>query len=293
MTTESQSVSMPNYALRDARESSGLTQAELAEQIGVPDKFLVAKWEAGKHVPGPMYRRKLCEFFNKSPEELGFIKAKPLTPESNFPVSSREFFLPTLERGTDTPNLPRKFPLRLLLLALLGIVLVATVGAGGWWGYSQINGRDPRSWPTTSFNPNVQLLNVEVIQLLLLSHGYDVGCVQDPKCVDGFFGPNTLLAVKAFQQEQHLSATGVVDNQTWEYLVVISSTTQNPNGPSVNALQGLLNANDAQPHLQVDSIFGPQTQKAVVWFQQQHHLPDNGVATLDTWCLLVGGHITS
>ncbi len=291
MTNESQSVLVPNHALRNARESLGLTQAELAEQLGIPDKFLVAKWEAGKHVPSPMYRRKLCEFFNKSPEELGFIKPKQFALERTIPELPREFSQLTLQGGSS--NLPHVFPMRLLLLILLGVALVAAAGAGTWWAYSQISVQETRVWPAISYDPNRKLLDVEAIQLLLLAHGYDVGCAQNPGCIDGFFGPRTLLAVRMFQEGQHLPVTGVVDGQTWERLVVISSMTQNPNGPSTHALQELLNANDAQPHLQVDGIFGPQTQGAVVWFQRQHHLPDNGEATLDTWCLLVGGHITS
>ena len=41
---------------------------------------------------------------------------------------------------------------------------------------------------------------------------------QDPGAIDGILGPRTKEALKAFQQQQGLSATGALDNQTKEAL---------------------------------------------------------------------------
>ena len=45
--------------------------------------------------------------------------------------------------------------------------------------------------------------------------GYDLGSTG----VDGIFGPRTADAVKEFQQDRGLRASGVVDQETWQELV--------------------------------------------------------------------------
>ena len=40
---------------------------------------------------------------------------------------------------------------------------------------------------------------------------------------------------------------------------------------------------DEVPDLKADSIYGPQTRKAVSLFQQRHDLPVTGEADLETW----------
>ena len=50
-------------------------------------------------------------------------------------------------------------------------------------------------------------------QGLLLAHG------NDPKGIDGQFGPNTKAATQAFQTAEGLTADGIVGPQTWTALV--------------------------------------------------------------------------
>jgi len=54
---------------------------------------------------------------------------------------------------------------------------------------------------------------VRVLQWLLNENGFDAGKV------DGSFGPNTLKAVKAYQESKGLSVDGVVGNNTWASLL--------------------------------------------------------------------------
>ena len=54
---------------------------------------------------------------------------------------------------------------------------------------------------------------VRVLQWLLNENGFDAGKV------DGSFGPNTLKAVKAYQESKGLSVDGVVGNDTWASLL--------------------------------------------------------------------------
>ncbi len=62
-----------NALLRQARESHGWTQAELAERIECPSSVAISRWENGSVVPGLHYQSKLCKLFQKTPYELGFL----------------------------------------------------------------------------------------------------------------------------------------------------------------------------------------------------------------------------
>jgi tetratricopeptide (TPR) repeat protein/DNA-binding XRE family transcriptional regulator len=71
-----------NRLLRRQREWRQMTQAELAEKIGTSE-VNISRWENGTTFPGPYYRRKLCEFFGMSPEELGLAPANEAQQRSN------------------------------------------------------------------------------------------------------------------------------------------------------------------------------------------------------------------
>lgn len=55
---------------------------------------------------------------------------------------------------------------------------------------------------------------VQEAQILLLNAGNDVG----PDGADGYFGDNTLKAVKEFQKKSGLPVTGKIDEKTWQKL---------------------------------------------------------------------------
>ena len=58
--------------LRYERSSRAWTLEQLAAELGVSEQT-VFRWESGVVQPARRYREKLCEIFDKSPEELGFI----------------------------------------------------------------------------------------------------------------------------------------------------------------------------------------------------------------------------
>jgi Predicted transcriptional regulators len=66
---------IPNISLREAREQRMLNQQEVAERIGTTSGTVV-RWEGGKTFPSAYYRQKLCDFFDKSPEELGLLRER-------------------------------------------------------------------------------------------------------------------------------------------------------------------------------------------------------------------------
>ena len=59
----------------------------------------------------------------------------------------------------------------------------------------------------------------------------------------------------------------------------------NDTGNAVKALQALLNVHGQ--HLDVDGIFGPATQTALIIFQDQRKIPANGTCDAQTWTELV------
>jgi tetratricopeptide (TPR) repeat protein/transcriptional regulator with XRE-family HTH domain len=72
--------STPNRLLRNARLARGWTQKDVADRIGAPLDLNVTRWERGFSVPSAFYAQKLCQLFDKSPAELGFLPAIPEAP---------------------------------------------------------------------------------------------------------------------------------------------------------------------------------------------------------------------
>ena len=64
-----------NVSLRELRKQRGWTQAEVAEALGVTD-LTVRRWELGQTTPSVYHVKKLCDLFEKSPEELGLLQQR-------------------------------------------------------------------------------------------------------------------------------------------------------------------------------------------------------------------------
>ncbi len=168
---------------------------------------------------------------------------------------------------------------------------VARVCAGGTCYYTINMGSNAggAAFPggTTPVTPalNVPLVrvgetseNVTTIQYLLRQHGATIA-------PDGIFGPQTLAAVKAFQQKKGLQVDGIVGPQTFGALFV--TVQQGSQGEAVRALQSQLVSRDES--LAVDGIFGPLTLAAVRSYQQEAGLTVDGIVGPQTWSALVSG----
>ena len=127
------------------------------------------------------------------------------------------------------------------------------------------------------------------LQQLLTSHGFS------PGNIDGIFGPRTEAAVIAFQQSRGLLVDGIVGVQTWTALGVNCMTPpptqpcptlrQGSRGPDVVRLQQLLTSHGFSPG-NIDGIFGPRTEAAVIAFQQSRGLLVDGIVGVQTWTAL-------
>lgn len=127
-----------------------------------------------------------------------------------------------------------------------------------------------------------------------------------PITVTKTFSAQTEAAVRAFQRTYGLPVTGIVDNATWQdiyraYRGIIESTpffggaalfpgsvlSLGSQGEDVRRIQEYLSyISTVYPQIQrvtVSGLYGPQTQSAVIQFQELFGLPGDGVVGPVTW----------
>lgn len=113
---------------------------------------------------------------------------------------------------------------------------------------------------------------------------------------DGNFNLETTQAVKLFQKDNNLDATGIVNQETWELIeqkvfsldefVRIENLKEGSTGLDVITLQEKLRLTKSY-FGSITGSFGPETTEAVKSFQTQNNLPVTGIVDTYTWDLLV------
>jgi peptidoglycan hydrolase-like protein with peptidoglycan-binding domain len=112
--------------------------------------------------------------------------------------------------------------------------------------------------------------------------------------IDGVFGPNTNQAVHRFQNDEGLTADGIVGTNTWNALLtnfsIPPTLSQGSTGPVVHRLQEVLNNGRSEfdpggSALAVDGIYGSNTRSMVSAFQTWGGVPSDGIVGLQTWAV--------
>ncbi len=133
---------------------------------------------------------------------------------------------------------------------------------------------------------------VKTLQYLLRARGHTLS-------VDGVFGSATDAAVRSFQTSKSLLVDGIVGPQTWAALVI--RVRKGSSGDAVRGVQAEFQfrnlSGDPSLGLQVDGVFGSQTDSAVRGFQQALSLdiPSvvvDGIVGPVTWQALVSGMLS-
>jgi peptidoglycan hydrolase-like protein with peptidoglycan-binding domain len=164
-----------------------------------------------------------------------------------------------------------------------------------------------RRYEEKSFSLGERGSHIWILQRRLLAQGFE------PGPVDSVFGSKTQQAVKAFQESQGLTVTGVVDETTWKALTLnkgqVSPRQQVSEKPSVSrqlrvsqeksvsqetildkgnkgskvkTLQLRLDIQGYDPG-PIDGVFGGKTAAAVKQFQEAQGLTTSGVVDEATW----------
>ena len=127
---------------------------------------------------------------------------------------------------------------------------------------------------------------VSDVQKRLHALGYDLG----NEGLDGFLGPRSQLALRAFQQERGLLADGVLGPNTWRELVeagyspgdrLLYLRMPNFRGDDVLALQVKLNLFGFNAGRE-RGIFDTVVERALIDFQRNAGLPTDGIVGDDT-----------
>lgn len=149
---------------------------------------------------------------------------------------------------------------------------------------------------------------VRVIQLLLAFVSQYEESVQ-PLVVSGYYGPETTAAVRGFQQTYGLTSDGILGEQTYSQLYDVyeriiesippeqfadtavpfpgTELQQGDEGEDVEILQEYLSYISRTyteiPTVEVTGVFGPDTDAAVIAFQNLFNITPSGIVGILTW----------
>ncbi|MFT3860700.1 glucosaminidase domain-containing protein [Micropruina sp.] len=130
---------------------------------------------------------------------------------------------------------------------------------------------------TTTLKKGTTSAKVTALQSLLGRAGVAVKTT-------GYFGTDTVAAVKKYQKKAKLTVTGKADPLTLTKLT--PDVTKGAKGAQVKALQALLKSRKYA--VDASGTFGSKTLKSVKALQKKYGLPTTGIVSVRTWGVLFG-----
>ena len=160
---------------------------------------------------------------------------------------------------------------RVILASVLAVVLAAT---------SLLN---VFAIPTSTMKLGSKGPDVIELQQKLVENGY-----LDKKFATGYYGPNTVEAVKKYQKDKGIEQTGVVNEKTIEFLFIkveFNTSAVYKKGETSEDIKALQKALSDMGYLAADKVtgyFGDLTEKAIKSFQADNGISQTGIAAEKT-----------
>jgi peptidoglycan hydrolase-like protein with peptidoglycan-binding domain len=154
-------------------------------------------------------------------------------------------------------------------LYLILFCCFAVTGCDVVYGMLQKEGAEEKKLigETSALEPNKKVAQV---QALLRVYGYAAGRV------DGVLGPNTRVAISAFQKDNGLTVTHFVDEATWKGLNVFSDSGLIVNNELDWQLVQLALRRAGYDPGSTDGFVGKRTENAIKSFQRANRLRSDG-----------------
>lgn len=160
------------------------------------------------------------------------------------------------------------------------IAFASALGVCEFLGVPYADEGNVASYPTIRYGSRGNY--VKMAQYYLLIYGYDIAA-------DGIFGTATQNAVIRFQNNNGLTADGIVGRQSWTKLALPTPSAyvlrSGSRGTPVWYLQNKL-LSKLYPVGTADGIFGNNTYRAVVAYQTESGLNPDGIVGPLTWAAL-------
>lgn len=110
--------------ISSCRKEKGLTQAKLAEQIGISDRA-VSKWENGKSLPDASIMMELCDILGITVNDL--LKGERVNMEENAKVSN-EIILNLKQDNEDKARMLLKLEVYMGIVAIIAFTGLSVIG---------------------------------------------------------------------------------------------------------------------------------------------------------------------
>lgn len=268
-----------NGRLKRARELRGWSQEELARRVscladstghqGVAlDVSTISRWERGRNAPSPFYRQLLCTLFELNAEELGLLPASELSQPVENPLYLQEFGLPEIALDERTLPVDRIY---------------------GEDGQSPIRACDvsqnsnTSGPPPSSSRPYILFARRrDILIALFASITVGGGAAVLARWLQS--RPKPTPPASAVSASPVASVKPAVSSGVSRHWPKVTPDIRKELA-RVRVIQRMLNAHGW--HVEVDGVYWVETENAVMFFQEDSHIPVTSTISSPTWERLI------